>query len=308
MRRVAWAHPRSRGENFFPRGLLTVSLGSSPLTRGKPFAAFRPVGQGRLIPAHAGKTLRRSKIPLSTWAHPRSRGENGVSSIDAGSSWGSSPLTRGKRVAGVTSVSAGGLIPAHAGKTSPARAWRRPTGAHPRSRGENTGTKKPTTRVLGSSPLTRGKRTLTARANLLWGLIPAHAGKTSHTLNTPCLRGAHPRSRGENVTYPCVRTASGGSSPLTRGKPVRDGVGAHKRGLIPAHAGKTCCRSLLWSSFWAHPRSRGENWARWRWIGRVEGSSPLTRGKLLSIPILPPIDGLIPAHAGKTSKCPVGCG
>ena len=52
------AHPRSRGENAKSDPHRLVEPGSSPLTRGKPRA---PVGQAltaRLIPAHAGKTLR----------------------------------------------------------------------------------------------------------------------------------------------------------------------------------------------------------------------------------------------------------
>ena len=52
----------------------------------------------------------------------------------------------------------------------------------------------------------------------------------------------------------------------------------------------------------AHPRSRGENAvvddAR---VGQ-SGSSPLTRGKQYLRPHRGPRDGLIPAHAGKTSR------
>ena len=51
-------------------------------------------------------------------------------------------------------------------------------------------------------------------------------------------------------------------------------------GLIPAHAGKTQIQVLK-----AH-------------LG--DGSSPLTRGKLLSFQSTNSLMGLIPAHAGKT--------
>ena len=51
------AHPRSRGENLSRIRLRTRSAGSSPLTRGKPERRFQLLGCGRLIPAHAGKTL-----------------------------------------------------------------------------------------------------------------------------------------------------------------------------------------------------------------------------------------------------------
>ena len=72
------------------------------------------------------------------------------------------------------------------------------------------------------------------------------------------------------------------------------------RGLIPAHAGKTCKQPTQPTAPKAHPRSRGENaLARTDHFG-IAGSSPLTRGKLLCdlCRIVPP--GLIPAHAGKT--------
>ena len=53
----AWAHPRSRGENSGAIRHRDAIGGSSPLTRGKLFGVL-PVGEeGRLIPAHAGKTV-----------------------------------------------------------------------------------------------------------------------------------------------------------------------------------------------------------------------------------------------------------
>ena len=51
-------------------------------------------------------------------AHPRSRGENLTGRQGLGKSWGSSPLTRGKRQQGAPLLHPDGLIPAHAGKTS----------------------------------------------------------------------------------------------------------------------------------------------------------------------------------------------
>ena len=52
------AHPRSRGENTQPPGVLSSTRGSSPLTRGK-CATCQPLSGGRgLIPAHAGKISR----------------------------------------------------------------------------------------------------------------------------------------------------------------------------------------------------------------------------------------------------------
>ena len=129
----ARAHPRSRGENCWASGEVSSTVGSSPLTRGKPRShRTDPVNQG-LIPAHAGKTPGAGSRSRASRAHPRSRGENALALSAHGSVEGSSPLTRGKRLPRTD-----GLIPAHAGKTPGTRsAWRCRT-AHPRSRGENT--------------------------------------------------------------------------------------------------------------------------------------------------------------------------
>ena len=115
---------------------------------------------------------------------------------------------------------------------------------------------------------------------------------------------AHPRSRGENVHDEAGDARAEGSSPLTRGKPGNGHVGRPIRGLIPAHAGKT--RRPFphgWQSP-AHPRSRGENsHAVWKFAA-ASGSSPLTRGKLTARVTGGQESGLIPAHAGKTRRGP----
>ena len=111
----------------------------------------------RLIPAHAGKTRdwqRRSGPPT---AHPRSRGENRPGTSCSVTRGGSSPLTRGKRVRRCCALDEGRLIPAHAGKTASRNPRPCPSGAHPRSRGENSQETVRAPSGYGSSPLTRGK-------------------------------------------------------------------------------------------------------------------------------------------------------
>ena len=132
------AHPRSRGENMASREASPGVRGSSPLTRGKQNLRYLRWNEGRLIPAHAGKTAQVSHTITPTRAHPRSRGENLIGVAADLSAQGSSPLTRGKHDGARVLGEMRGLIPAHAGKTSWARgrAARRP--AHPRSRGENS--------------------------------------------------------------------------------------------------------------------------------------------------------------------------
>ena len=155
--------------------------------------------------------------------------------------------------------------------------------------------------IAGSSPLTRGKLSDASRVASGTGLIPAHAGKTGPPSLCPTTPRAHPRSRGENGRHsmPIVRML--GSSPLTRGKQLGNRGRGQGLRLIPAHAGKTLWLSTPPVFLGAHPRSRGENVARKKFLAKTPGSSPLTRGKLKSSVSSLVRWGLIPAHAGKTS-------
>ena len=159
------------------------------------------------------------------------------------------------------------------------RACGRPQ-AHPRSRGENSAQVAHVAVLAGSSPLTRGKRQEDVAVQDLKGLIPAHAGKTSGGRVGHRGRRAHPRSRGENHLVRPQRDRHVGSSPLTRGKRAPGLHTRPRRGLIPAHAGKTHCIPIVGLC--------------------IVGSSPLTRGKLVGPVLSPENRGLIPAHAGKT--------
>ena len=217
-REPSGAHPRSRGENLIASSSMRHRSGSSPLTRGKPRGLRRSCGQRRLIPAHAGKTRPLVRPDQAVRAHPRSRGENRRTRYRMSSRGGSSPLTRGKRLSSLSLWGPLGLIPAHAGKTH--TYWHRvgPRSAHPRSRGENSPAIPSLFRRSGSSPLTRGKPGIDGLVNGGGRLIPAHAGKTALFCEVLADRGAHPRSRGENVAGVDWGLSEVGSSPLTRGK------------------------------------------------------------------------------------------
>ena len=192
------------------------------------------------------------------------------------------------------------LIPAHAGKTFSryVAAWSRR--AHPRSRGETPGHLVRPVRMLGSSPLTRGKLQAVWTGIQTTGLIPAHAGKTPEMVRGQDRPPAHPRSRGEYSRSMIPATSCGGSSPLTRGKRRRRSWPSRLPGLIPAHAGKTDPGNLPHPRVGAHPRSRGENGIEDATAKLRAGSSPLTRGKPVRTGHVRPSTGLIPAHAGKT--------
>ena len=191
------AHPRSRGENRRARSSVIAPPGSSPLTRGKP--------------THGRRRTR------SRTAHPRSRGENPSFYRRIMRFLGSSPLTRGKPHGRDHPDSSGRLIPAHAGKTAGTqRRTSRPL-AHPRSRGENALLGAAVGIGGGSSPLTRGKLHTTIIACTSQRLIPAHAGKTAPCGVCELNRGAHPRSRGENL-FQQATTMVAQAHPRSRGE------------------------------------------------------------------------------------------
>ena len=177
-----------------------ATLGSSPLTRGKHPDDGADGGGLGLIPTHAGKTNTRHPTSAPGRAHPHSRGENPCPRSRTRALVGSSPLTRGKRLAVVVQEQRQGLIPTHAGKTRTRSApgWR--SRAHPHSRGENHGEHFGGGLVQGSSPLTRGKPLHAARELQYPGLIPTHAGKTNPPDGLVRGAGAHPHSRGENTS------------------------------------------------------------------------------------------------------------
>ena len=294
------AHPRSRGENQVQVLKAHFGDGSSPLTRGKRARRNTLKTGTGLIPAHAGKTNGFLYRAVGRRAHPRSRGENCRFLSGPVSSWGSSPLTRGKPDRAHGRGRGAGLIPAHAGKTAPARPRRSHGRAHPRSRGENYEAHALAIQTGGSSPLTRGKLTSGVGVVMRGGLIPAHAGKTVSSPTPLPTAWAHPRSRGENTPVGTPPPWVQGSSPLTRGKRARPLQRRNTIGLIPAHAGKTPPGLPPARRVWAHPRSRGENAMAEGQISAEEGSSPLTRGKRNRDGRVISLRGLIPAHAGKT--------
>ena len=193
-----------------------------------------------------------------------------------------------------------GLIPAHAGSTSPMSGSMSPLGAHPRSRGEHRSSFSSRAARTGSSPLTRGARGSSHVGGVLSGLIPAHAGSTTGGRNAGEYPGAHPRSRGEHARRPQGVSRLQGSSPLTRGARWGSFSCFVGWGLIPAHAGSTSSCFFGFAYQWAHPRSRGEHFASSSRRSVSAGSSPLTRGARRGLPCAAVLRGLIPAHAGST--------
>ena len=94
--RQAPAHPRAGGENEVFIHHVKNSNGSSPRGRGKRHHQVRQWLHNGLIPARAGKTIRRGPRGAPAPAHPRAGGENGRGGYALKYVVGSSPRGRGK--------------------------------------------------------------------------------------------------------------------------------------------------------------------------------------------------------------------
>ena len=195
------------------------------------------------------------------------------------SSSGSSPRMRGKHLFTVARAGLGGLIPAHAGKTPPAPTAAGRERAHPRACGENLMMGARKSRIAGSSPRMRGKRSPCGNTPSTLGLIPAHAGKTHRWCDRSQSQRAHPRACGENGPSAPPGPRRPGSSPRMRGKRTPEGMRKGRLGLIPAHAGKTAHDDRLLRRGRAHPRACGENIVQAIIDALKPGSSPRMRGK-----------------------------
>ena len=110
----------------------------------------------------------------------------------------------------------------------------------------------------------------------------------------------HPRLRGELFPDGLINDPLIGSSPLTRGTPVRFKPSFSLIRFIPAYAGnsrETVSRSKSKS---VHPRLRGELNLRSDNVSEAGGSSPLTRGTRDSGRVCYLIARFIPAYAGNS--------
>ena len=194
-------------------------LGSSPLARGTYILNAALDLALRLIPTHAGNTLKSTLCMALTRAHPRSRGEHTPTKALRRRTWGSSPLTRGTSSVRYGRRETFRLISARAGNT--VQAPEAPTGRtnHPRSHGEHLPRPRAARSRMGSSP--RGTLGTATPTDPTSGLIPARAGNTNSTVPLTRNPAAHPRSRGEHKNRGFATKPPTGSSPLARGTPAR---------------------------------------------------------------------------------------
>ena len=171
-------HPRIRGEHVSRWGFCVLPGGSSPHTRGAPHASRPARSRARIIPAYAGSTYGHYQSSAMISDHPRIRGEHLSASIWLAWIFGSSPHTRGALPLPFWAIFASRIIPAYAGSTR-RRAGSGPWGAdHPRIRGEHREGSNGYILYGGSSPHTRGARSVVVGGAGGGRIIPAYAGST----------------------------------------------------------------------------------------------------------------------------------
>ena len=191
------------------------------------------------------------------------------------------------------------ITPAYAGKRKKPLDKRYTLWDHPRLRGEKFITYPFCLYLRGSPPLTRGKEPTIFGVQTDQRITPAYAGKRILNRSKLTIIKDHPRLRGEKFSIRTFNLCLMGSPPLTRGKAPRDNLNKTLAGITPAYAGKRFfLRPLLFLEE-DHPRLRGEKVAFIVICFVIQGSPPLTRGKVM-IPFLISCTARItPAYAGK---------
>ena len=253
-----------------------------------------------IIPAHAGLTLCLGGNLYLSGDHPRACGAHRCLNRSPSPLAGSSPRMRGSLQSDKGVVQNSGIIPAHAGLTSPMRILVIAGGDHPRACGAHGCASKISMRPAGSSPRMRGSHIVEDLVVPRVGIIPAHAGLTNALATVAGPLGDHPRACGAHFIYGYLRPASSGSSPRMRGSLLQQVIRWQVFGIIPAHAGLTAASVSTKCARWDHPRACGAHRAT-QTAGALErGSSPRMRGSPFRHRSTLRIFGIIPAHAGLT--------
>ena len=233
---------------------------------------------------------------------PRIRGEHEDKRYADWDRAGSSPHTRGARLAHYLPLEADAIIPAYAGSTGPPPAETQRRLHHPRIRGEHDVFADQVAQTKGSSPHTRGAQQRERKTLMLTGIIPAYAGSTRHGHSHLLLYPDHPRISGEHQSSARQCRWRDGSSPHTRGARLRPLKDFAPRPIIPAYAGSTASRGGSAREAADHPRIRGEHNKEIPAPAARPGSSPHTRGAPDPASRPDPPGRIIPAYAGSTAR------
>ena len=270
--------------------------------RGSPKSSSQTHLRTGIIPAHAGLTIMCILIPIQLRDHPRACGAHDQFTIKLISAMGSSPRMRGSRLARRQSSAAQGIIPAHAGLTldTPDRFYR--ARDHPRACGAHSISSDTRSPPAGSSPRMRGSLAAASTNANTNGIIPAHAGLTFYGLSSRFSCRDHPRACGAHRLLHTPHPLHEGSSPRMRGSRKIRQPNKRCNGIIPAHAGLTAVSPSMRSARWDHPRACGAHVRRRSGAFESMGSSPRMRGSRRAARDNLEAIGIIPAHAGLTSR------
>ena len=199
---------------------------------------------------------------------------------DNGLYGGLSPLARGTRQNGLSSLVRLRFIPAGAGNTCFRKSMDYCYSVYPRWRGEHEMLVSVNAANTGLSPLARGTHILQNTRLISTRFIPAGAGNTCCSSWWSAAIAVYPRWRGEHNVRLSPLCVVAGLSPLARGTlaPARRPESWFR--FIPAGAGNTTWSPIVGYTVTVYPRWRGEhitNEGAFRWHA---GLSPLARGTL----------------------------
>ena len=211
-------HPRIRGEDHTPASLCCPLSGSPPHTRGRSLLKVPCSRALRFTPAYAGKMWGQLGGAVSSWVHPRIRGEDWFQAITADLARGSPPHTRGRFLVAERVLHAIGFTPAYAGKIGNRQSYDSFLRVHPRIRGEDGMIIFSRAFVVGSPPHTRGRYNPLVFNRLWRRFTPAYAGKIQYVRRYVTYPQVHPRIRGEDLKRRTILKITLGSPPHTRGR------------------------------------------------------------------------------------------
>ena len=188
-----------RGEKLLRRDSRDAFKGSSPRVRGK--AAGRPGATERrgITPACAGKSGQLIFSRPCKKDHPRVCGEKAALANLGAQPGGSPPRVRGKVQADRDAIPEPGITPACAGKSARGGCSASCPWDHPRVCGEKAAGDDIICLRPGSPPRVRGKAGVVSKPNLVFGITPACAGKSSGRQRRNSGAWDHPRVCGEKT-------------------------------------------------------------------------------------------------------------
>ena len=152
---------------------------------------------------------------------------------------GSSPRSRGTRLAVRRLSVAPRFIPTVAGNTIYACERRAQSAVHPHGRGEHLAMFISPMCVCGSSPRSRGTPTAHLSRRYTYRFIPTVAGNTSSGIPASIRVAVHPHGRGEHIRGDVDSPPESGSSPRSRGTLGSCGRDSQRQRFIPTVAGNT---------------------------------------------------------------------